>query len=168
MYDASNPPADGYVLQSDANGNAGWVAPSTLPGSWQLNEGGSSIYYQDGNVGIGTVDTYGAMLAVKGKIFATEVLIKHEADWYDHVFESNYKLTPLNELETFINKNKQLPDVPSSEEVKENGINLGEMNGVLLKKVEELTLYIISQQKMIDELQQKVEKLSNESKNKKP
>jgi hypothetical protein len=72
--------------------------------------------------------------------------------WPDYVFKKDYKLTPLNELEQFITQNQHLPNVPSAAEVEENGILLGEMNAILLQKVEELTLYILDLQKQITEL----------------
>jgi hypothetical protein len=113
---------------------------------------------KDGSVGIGTTVTTGYMLAVAGKIHAEEVMVEYADDWYDFVFENNYQLPDLSELESFVKKNKHLPDVPSAKEVSENGINLGEMNGILLKKVEELTLYIIEQQKEIEKLKKAVAK----------
>jgi hypothetical protein len=83
--------------------------------------------------------------------------IKVDTDtWADFVFEKNYKLMPLNELQSFINENKHLPNVPSENEVVENGVDLVEMNKILLQKVEELTLYLLQQQKEIDELKEKV------------
>lgn len=78
--------------------------------------------------------------------------------WADYVFENNYELMPLNELENFILKNKHLPEVPTTNEAILNGIELKEMNILLLKKVEELTLYVIQQQKEIQELKTKMNK----------
>ena len=72
--------------------------------------------------------------------------------WPDFVFGNNYKLMNLYELEQYINTNQHLPDVPAAQEVSANGIDLGEMNAILLQKVEELTLHIIELQKQIDEL----------------
>ena len=69
-------------------------------------------------------------------------------------FEQDYNLLPLNEVEQYIKQNNRLPNVPSAAEVEEEGVNLGEMNAVLLQKVEELTLYIIDFQKQINELKQ--------------
>jgi len=63
--------------------------------------------------------------------------------WYDHVFHSDYNLRPLNELEQFVKQNHHLPEIPTAKEVIENGLDLGEMQGKLLLKIEELTLYII-------------------------
>lgn len=78
--------------------------------------------------------------------------------WADYVFEDDYNLIPLNTLEKFITKNKHLPEVPTTSEVLKNGIELKEMNILLLKKIEELTLYLI-------DLNRKLEKQDNEIKN---
>jgi len=72
--------------------------------------------------------------------------------WPDYVFGKDYNLLPLNEVEQFITENQHLPNVPSAAEVEANGVNIGEMNAILLKKMEEMTLYIIDLQKQIDEL----------------
>ncbi len=66
----------------------------------------------------------------------------------------------IDDLETFIIENNHLPDIPSANEVKENGIDLGEMDAKLLQKIEELTLYIIEQQKQLEELRNQVEELN--------
>jgi len=83
---------------------------------------------------------------VNGKIDAHEVEV-HVVDWWDNVFEKGYDLQSLSKVEDFIYKNGHLPDIPSEEEVQENGIGLGEMNALLLKKIEELTLYVIELEK---------------------
>jgi hypothetical protein len=77
------------------------------------------------------------------------------------VFDKNYKLNSLTEVEKFINEHKHLPDVPSASEVKENGINVGDIDAKLLQKIEELTLYMIEQNKKIDAQQQKIIELEN-------
>lgn len=90
------------------------------------------------------------------KIYAEEIEVRVDAMvlyWPDYVFAKDYKLKSLQELEIYINENGHLPDVPSVHEVKESGINLGEINAALLKKVEELTLYIIEQEKRIAQLE---------------
>ncbi|MGD8779801.1 MAG: hypothetical protein PVH88_12670 [Ignavibacteria bacterium] len=94
-----------------------------------------------GNVGIGTLDPQGYKLAVAGDMIAEEVVVKLEDDWPDKVFEEDYDLKPLTEVENFIKENKRLPDIPSAEEVKEEGLSIGEMQAKLLEKIEELTLY---------------------------
>lgn len=73
-------------------------------------------------------------------------------DWSDFVFDDGYSLRPLGEVERYIEAHRHLPDIPSAKEVEEEGVDVGEMNKLLLQKVEELTLYIIDLQKQIDEL----------------
>lgn len=106
-----------------------------------------------GNVGIGTT-TFGAhMLAVEGSIGARRIKVSAVGSgWPDFVFEQDYKLPSLQEVEKFVKTNKHLPDVPSATDVQNDGLDLGEMNKLLLKKVEELTLYMIEMQKEIDQL----------------
>jgi hypothetical protein len=112
----------------------------------------------NGNVGIGTTDTKGYKLAIAGKAIAEEIVVKLQSAWPDYVFENSYTLTSLTQLEQYIQKNKHLPDVPSVEEVKTNGISVGEMNVILLKKLEELTLHLIEQQKEIENLKSIINK----------
>jgi hypothetical protein len=100
-----------------------------------------------GFVGIGT-NTPDAKLAVKGVIHTQEVRVDMTGAMVpDYVFEKNYNLRPLAEVENYINQNKHLPEVPAAKEMEANGVNLGEMNMLLLKKVEELTLYMIELKK---------------------
>jgi hypothetical protein len=110
----------------------------------------------DGSLAIGTTDARGYKLAVAGRTITEEVVVKLQGNWPDYVFEKQYKLTTLSELEQYILNNKHLPDVPTASEVNQNGLNLGEMNAVLLKKVEELTLYLIQQDAKIRELQDRL------------
>jgi hypothetical protein len=93
----------------------------------------------------------GYNLLVAGKIMCEElkIKIKTAANWPDYVFASDYKLMSVDSLQNYISQNLHLPNVPSAKEVEENGIMAGEMNGILLKKVEELTLYMIEQNKNI-------------------
>ncbi|RZK26491.1 MAG: hypothetical protein EOO43_02670 [Flavobacterium sp.] len=105
----------------------------------------------NGNVGIGT-STPKEKLSVNGKIRAHEVKVE-SANWPDYVFEDTYKPKTLPEIERFIKVNRHLPEVPSAKEVERNGIELGEMNKILLKKIEELTLLLIEQNKRISKLE---------------
>ena len=91
---------------------------------------------------------------INGKIKAKEVEVTL-AGWPDFVFENDYNLLSLNEVEQYIKQNNHLPNIPSAKEVMENGIDLGEMQSKLLMKIEELTLYILDLQKQIDELKTK-------------
>ena len=100
------------------------------------------------------------LLAVAGGIITTEVLVQPCAGtWCDYVFAKDYKMRTLKELEQYIAENQHLPDVPSSSEVKDNGIKVAEMDAVLLKKIEELTLYTIALQKQIDSMKDEISKL---------
>ncbi|MGC3946368.1 MAG: hypothetical protein QM762_17920 [Chryseolinea sp.] len=123
-------------------------------GSILLNPFGGRV-----GIGTGTVDP-DAALTVSGKIHSREVLIDvmngYPAAIPDYVFEPDYKLMNLRELEQYLNSNKHLPEVPSAKEIEANGLQLGEMNLILLKKVEELTLHLIRQEKEISELKAKV------------
>jgi hypothetical protein len=78
------------------------------------------------------------------------------------VFEKDYELQPLNEVEQYINEHKHLPNIPSAKEVETDGLNLGEMNKLLLQKVEELTLHLIEQQKVLEAQQKRIEALENQ------
>lgn len=97
-------------------------------------------------------------LYVKDGILTEEVMVKLYGEWGDFVFDPGYKLRTLNELENYIISNKHLPEVPSADEIKSTGINLGEMDALLMKKVEELTLYVIEQQKILDSQQKMIER----------
>ncbi|MCR9250200.1 MAG: hypothetical protein NXI20_07225 [bacterium] len=104
------------------------------------------------NIGIGTMDVDGYKLSVEGNVRATEVKVE-ATPWPDYVFTPSYDLKSLDQVETFINENGHLPNIPSAQEVEENkGIGLGEMNAKLLEKIEELTLHLIQQNKELSEL----------------
>ncbi|ELR68656.1 hypothetical protein C900_00167 [Fulvivirga imtechensis AK7] len=107
-----------------------------------------------GSVGIGTTNTFGYKLAVNGTIGAKEVNVEVTSAWPDYVFEENYNLTPLQDLEIYLKENKHLPGIPDAKTVEEEGVKLGEMNAKLLEKVEELTLYMIDFNKEMQVLKQ--------------
>jgi hypothetical protein len=101
-----------------------------------------------GNVGIG-IDTPNVKLAVNGDIKTTEIIVT-QTPWADHVFHKSYRLLSLHEVEKFISVYKHLPDIPSGAEVEKNGIDVGYIQGLLLQKIEELTLYTIEQDKKLN------------------
>lgn len=121
----------------------------------------------DGKVGIGVdVVPAGYLFAVDGKMLTEKVIVRKSENWPDFVFEKDYILPPLSEIEEYIEENKHLPEIPSASQVEEDGQDLAEMNRLLLKKVEELTLYLIeehnlnkSQQKEIEVLKESIKQL---------
>lgn len=121
--------------------------------------GSGNSYFNGGNVGIGTKSP-SEKLEVNGTIRSKEVKVE-ASPWPDYVFLPTYNLRSLEETEAFIQANNHLPEMPSAEEVKNNGIQLGEMNALLLKKIEELTLHAIEQQKLIEEQGRLIEQILN-------
>jgi hypothetical protein len=101
-------------------------------------------------------------LAVEGTIGARKIKVTQATPWADFVFEKDYDLPTLSEIEQFIRANKHLPGVPSAKEVQENGLDLGDNQAILLKKIEELTLYMIEQNKKLSEQQLEIKKLQKE------
>jgi hypothetical protein len=114
--------------------------------------GNSVLRINNNAVGIGTTTTGSFKLAVEGKIGAREIRVTSTSPWPDYVFARHYELPSLANLEQYIKENKHLPNIPSAQEVKDKGIELGDMNARLLEKIEELTLYIIELNKKIEEL----------------
>lgn len=122
-----------------------------------------SINSYEGRVKIGDVNDQvdGYKLFVEQGILTekVKVAVKNSDEWYDNVFKPHYKLTPLTELEQYIKTHSHLPDVPSADDVVKNGIDLGKMNALLLKKIEENTLYIIELKKELDEAKKQIGEL---------
>ncbi|OXB06435.1 tail fiber protein [Flavobacterium pectinovorum] len=105
---------------------------------------------ENGNVGIGA-DNPDSKLTVAGNIHAREVKVTVNAGSVpDYVFANDYKLKSLQEVEDYIKQNSHLPEIPSATEIEKNGLMLAEMNLTLLKKIEELTLYMIEMKKEIE------------------
>lgn len=105
--------------------------------------------------GVGIKTSYvpsGYVMAVKGKLAAEEVRVELHTAWPDYVLKPGYELPDLKFTRDYISKNGHLPDVPSASEVQKNGIELGTMNAVLLRKIEELTLHILALEEKIDKL----------------
>ncbi|MDW7691791.1 hypothetical protein R9C00_16395 [Flammeovirgaceae bacterium SG7u.111] len=131
----------------------------------ELRSTGTS-FFNGGNVGIGTTNPE-AMLTVAGEAHARKVKVTVNAG-ADFVFAEDYDLPNLNKVAEFVKNNKHLPEIPSEKEMRDNGLDLGEMDIKLLQKVEELTLYLIQQQKDMEalkkenqSLKQRLEKLEN-------
>ncbi|HVI49504.1 MAG TPA: hypothetical protein VM802_31850 [Chitinophaga sp.] len=131
------------------------------------NENGSLYLNPNGgSVTIGTTDAKGYKLAVAGGLIAERVRVKLQGNWPDYVFHENYQLPSLQQLESYVTEHKHLPGIPAADEVKNEGIDVGEMNKKLLQKIEELTLYLIEQnkesKKMFDLLREENEQLKKE------
>lgn len=144
-----------------------YTVPSMLGGSFQWQRRGQNISYSDGNVGVGT-DNPSEKLSVNGNIRAKEIKVE-ATNWPDYVFANDYQLLPLTEIEKYIKKYQHLPDVPSATMVNSQGIDLGNMNKILLKKIEELTLYLLEANKELESLRQlesRIEVLENSLKKK--
>jgi hypothetical protein len=130
--------------------------------SIEKNAMANAIYVKaGGNVGIGTNAPTSALTvngtitstgqSVNGKITCKEVEVTLDA-FPDYVFDEEYHLSPLSEVEKYIKENKHLPGIPAAKEVIENGLSIGEMNVKMMEKIEELTLYVIQLQKQVNEL----------------
>ncbi|WP_281991688.1 tail fiber protein [Aquimarina aggregata] len=118
------------------------------------------VFTDNGNVGIGTINP-DMKMTVKGNIHAEEVKIDLNVPAPDYVFKENYNLMSIEEVEKFIKENNHLPEIPSAQEFKQNGVMLAEMDMNLLKKIEELTLYTIQQEKKISEQSHEIEELKS-------
>lgn len=147
-----------YILYLNDQGKVG--INTNIP-SAQLTVKGKTLIGDPAVVNIATPTTYG--LYVQDGILTSKVRVAvvNSATWADYVFAPGYKLRPLSEVEKFITTNSHLPEVPSTREVQENGIDMVQMDATLLKKVEELTLYIIDQNKKIEEQGKRIAQLEN-------
>ena len=138
FYGVLNSAINFYRGDSD---KGGYITFATADGTEKMR------INRNGYVGIGTANPQ-SELAVKGAITTMSIKVTRTG-WADYVFDSAYQLPSLSHVETFIKANKHLPEVPSAAEVKKDGLDLGDNQAVLLKKIEELTLYIIQQNKQI-------------------
>lgn len=129
---------------------AAFTAPAAAEIPLRTNSAETSFLV--GSLGIG-ISTPTEKLDVNGKIRSKEIKVQ-ATGWPDFVFEKDYQNLSLDEIETYIQKNKRLPEMPSAKEVEKEGIALGEMNKLLLKKIEELTLHVIQLHKELGELKQ--------------
>jgi hypothetical protein len=113
-----------------------------------------------GNVGVGTTNPQ-YLFSVKGTVGAQEVIVTNTG-WSDYVFRPEYRLRPLSEISQYIQANGHLPDIPTEAEVKERGVNVGDMQAKLLAKVEELTLHMIQAENENRELRENLARENEE------
>jgi hypothetical protein len=140
--------SDRLVIGYSSNGNGAWI-----PGMFMSSTG---------YMGINTNDTKGYRFAVNGDAVFNKVVVK-PYPWADYVFHANYRLRPLSEVEQYIKQHHHLPEVPTADEVEKNGLDVGDNQVILLKKIEELTLYMIDQNKKLQELDKSVKVLQAEN-----
>lgn len=144
----------GKILQANGYGVGVGIDPPPYASADKL--------YVNGNVGIGTTATHGYKLAVAGSVIAESIKVKVQSAWPDYVFSPHAELPSLKFIETFISDKGHLPEVPSARQVSSEGIDVGEMNAKLLKKIEELTLYLIKQNKDIEHLKSSNQRLTED------
>ena len=150
----TNDPFGEWGIEYVDNEDEGYGLNFWRPWSNEYGTLNNCLFLKDnGNVGIRTNNPQ-AKLAVNGEILAKSVRVNTGATyWPDYVFGDDYNLMSLRELEQYVNTHKHLPNIPSAQEVEEQGdVDLGAMNALLLEKVEELTRYVIDLQNQIDEL----------------
>jgi Big-like domain-containing protein len=135
------------VLVSDTSGNLFYRNMTSLSGRWQYANG--TAYDSTDNIGIGTNNTQGYKLAVNGAGIFTKVRIKPQANWPDFVFKKEYQLPELADLEQYITQHQHLPGILSETEQLQEGVDVGSHQAALLQKIEELTLYVIKQNKAL-------------------
>jgi hypothetical protein len=143
------------VLVSDSAGKLFYRNVSSLNNRWVYSNG--TLYDSADNIGIGTSNTDGYKLAVNGTAIFTKVKVKTSGTWPDYVFKKGYALPDLPQLERYISEHKHLPGIASEKEVQQEGIDVGDHEAALLKKVEELTLYLIEQNKTMGEQKARLE-----------
>jgi len=163
----------GFYMDNFTSNNLNLVFPeaSSYPGLFTISAKNTanttlkpyfSIAGLSGNVGIGELNPKNK-LDVNGTIHSKEVKVDMEG-WSDFVFKKEYNLPTLEEVEKHIAEKGHLENIPSEKEVLQNGINLGEMNAKLLQKIEELTLYLLKQDKSIEDLKIEVNNLKKQYK----
>ena len=119
-----------------------------------------SIKRNGGEIAMGEYFAQGYRLSVEGKIACEDVLIDSVQNWPDYVFEENYTLMPIHKLDSYIKNNGHLPNIPAASEVETSGFTVCDIQRKTMEKIEELTLYIIEQQKQIDELKNQLSSAS--------
>jgi len=148
------------VVVSDSSGNLFYRNVSSLgnPNRWQYNTGTGTVYDSADNIAIGTSNPQGYKLAVNGTAIFTKVKVKTAGTWPDYVFKKGYQLPGLPELEQYLAKYHHLPGILSETEIQKiDGLDMGEQQMALLQKIEELTLYLIEENKKLKEQNRQLE-----------
>ncbi len=156
--------SNGFSLGNAANGVYQWQITGSNPylALSTATNANAFIIQPNGHIGVGTSAPGDYQMAVEGTIGTRKLKVTQASPWADYVFEPAYQLKSLSQVETFIRENKHLPEVPSAKDVEKNGIDVGETAALLLKKIEELTLYLIDMKKENEMIQKKSEKQQTE------
>jgi len=149
-FGISHRSVEGNILATNIGGTSAGIGTFSNTNMRIFCNSASRIFIAaaTGNVGIGT-DNPTYKLSVLGNIRSTEVVV--ETGWADYVFDKEYKLNTLEEVEKFIAINKHLPNIPSAKEITDNGLSLGDTQKRMMEKIEELTLYLIEANKKMTE-----------------
>ena len=177
--------AKDFYLTTLSNSNTNKVLSTNSAGKlvlvdkaayWTPNTANSAIINYNGVVSIGmanNADINAAGLSgsnykllIGGTVGARKIKVTQSTNWADYVFAKGYKLLPLSEIEKFIKRNGHLPEVPTAKEVNDNGVDIGETQVILLKKIEELTLHLIELNKKIEKQNKKIENFKKNHKQK--
>lgn len=151
---ARNNGAASHLYLQNEGGNVTIGDPSYFNASHRLGVEGNLVV--TGAIRIGTtVGPVGYKLAVDGKAICTELMVRTVVNWPDYVFNNDYELRKLDEVENYIKINNHLPGVPAAKIIEKEGMNVGDMQKLQMEKIEELTLYIIALKKEIDQLKLK-------------
>lgn len=159
---------DFYLWSDDYDNNALKIEASGLSGEddfhprlmMPLDSKNILLALSGGSIGIGTKSP-SEKLSVNGNVRAKKLIVT-QTGWSDYVFDSSYQLKPLTEVERFVKTNKRLPEMPSAKQIENDGVDVGENQALLLKKIEELTLYVIELNKKVAMLESQNKKQNNE------
>jgi len=161
--------AGGRVILEMRGNREFWVRDSGYQTVFSIDPIGESFlkkdfrFYQnlfiEGNLGIGITNPVQAKLAVAGNVLAEEIIIELVSSWPDFVFSKSYLLPDLRDVEKHIKCKGHLPNIPTAEQVENEGLNLGEMNALLLQKIEELTLYQIELLDRLEKAESRIDEL---------
>ena len=158
--------SNGYLIYKTAGADkwyVGLISNDNFAISTSFGSPDGKFYINStGQVGIGTTSmATGYKLSVAGKVICEELRVNLASGWPDYVFGQDYQLMSLSELENYIQINGHLPNIPEAGEMQESGLEVGEMQRLMMEKIEELSLYIIQQQKEIEELKSLISKNQN-------
>lgn len=140
----------GFCVETDYNGDYNYAFKTIINRDFT-----KAMAVIDSRNGEETFRLYG-----NGNLYTTRVFVRN-TPFPDYVFNKDYKLMSLSELEEYINQNNKLPKMPRADEVEKNGADIGEINRLLVEKIEELTLYLLEQEKKIKELEKGLIELKN-------